>query len=519
MALVLKRTSKWWYALFKSKGQRKAINLKVTVDGVRPPSLAQRGDDDFERSRGRAMAEHDRLLKDFESDRTGERTLQKLAEIKAGREVQFPALAELYKHWESIPRRKAPDPRYAEQCRVRLQRFADFASRTQRGISEFVAVKPATARAFLDNELKRGVAPKTWNDTLKLLRATFKHLHPHLGDGSNPFHGLVTKAAETINREPFTVEELQRILAACADDDFIRPIIVTGMCTAMRRGDCCLLKWADVDGKAGFLSVKTAKTGETVDIPIFPLLREELTKAKAVSGTSPSCFPEAASMYETNPDGITWRVKQVLAKAMATLAYPDSEPLASPEVLRRGLEYIESLGGLKRAVKMRAVFERYMEGRTLDEVMVLTTSSRGAVSMYLNEIERGIGCSVIRGKARAMDVDQLQRSREHGKRRASTQDFHSFRVTWITLALAAGVPLELVQRVTGHRTTEVVLKHYFRPGREDFRAVLVKAMPKMLGEGESKPSVKDEMRQIIESLTAKSLAKDRVRLLQLLARA
>jgi len=30
----------------------------------------------------------------------------------------------------------------------------------------------------------------------------------------------------------------------------------------------------------------------------------------------------------------------------------------------------------------------------------------------------------------------------------------------------------------GHRTTPVVLNPYFRPGREDFRAVLVKAMPK-----------------------------------------
>jgi integrase len=93
----------------------------------------------------------------------------------------------------------------------------------------------------------RGVSPKTWNDTLKLLRATFKHLHPHLNDGCNPIHGLVMKATETVNREPFTVEELKAILDACADDDFIRPLIITGMCTTMRRGDCCLLKWVDVD--------------------------------------------------------------------------------------------------------------------------------------------------------------------------------------------------------------------------------------------------------------------------------
>jgi integrase len=141
-----------------------------------------------------------------------------------------------------------------------------------------VAIKPETAKAFMDAEAERGVSPKTWNDALKLLRATFKHLHPHLTDGMNPFHGLVTKATETVNREPFTVEELKAITEACAGDDFIRPVIVTGMCTAMRRGDCCLLKWEDVDLAAGFITVKTAKTGETVDIPVFPMLREELER-------------------------------------------------------------------------------------------------------------------------------------------------------------------------------------------------------------------------------------------------
>lgn len=47
----------------------------------------------------------------------------------------------------------------------------------------------------------------------------------------------------------------------------------------------------------------------------------------------------------------------------------------------------------------------------------------------------------------------------------------------------AGVPLELVQRVMGHQTTAVVLKHYFGPVREDFRAVPVQKMPKMSGNG------------------------------------
>lgn len=65
-------------------------------------------------------------------------------------------------------------------------------------------------------------------------------------------------------------------------------------------------------------------------------------------------------------------------------------------------------------------------------------------------------------------------------RRASLRDFHSFRVTWVTLALVAGVPIEVVKKVTGHRTVEVVMKHYFRPGREEMRQTLKSRMPAVL---------------------------------------
>jgi integrase len=519
MSLEIRKSSNWWYGVFMVNGQRTVINLGVPITGKRPPKRTMLGDDEFERSRGKAMEAYAKQRKKLDEDRTGQKALTKLAEMKTGREVTFPALADLPKHWEAIPRRKAPDERYADQCRKTLERFATFAAEHQRGVKEFVEVKSETAKAFMAAEEARGVSPKTWNDTLKLLRATFKHLHPHLTDGSNPFHGLVTKSTETVNREPFTVEELKAITDACADDDFIRPIIVTGMCTAMRRGDCCLLKWDDVDLAAGFITVKTAKTGETVDIPVFPMLREELERAKSLTGGKGFCFPDAAKMYETNPDGITWRVKQVLAKALDE-GNGEGEnrplpPLSSDETRSRGLAYIASLGETSKAERMREVFTAYMDGQTLDDVIAATGCSRGTVSNYLGELERETGCPIVRGQRRALKTDGLQVERENGKRRASVHDFHSFRVTWITIALAGGVPLELVQRVTGHRTVEVVMKHYFRPGREDFRQAILKAMPKMLGEGAQKPT-KEGIRQIIDQMTVKTWKRDKVKLLRLL---
>jgi hypothetical protein len=78
------------------------------------------------------------------------------------------------------------------------------------------------------------------------------------------------------------------------------------------------------------------------------------------------------------------------------------------------------------------------------------------------------------------------------------------------------VPLELVQKVTGHKTTDIVLKHYFQPGREAFRQALHAAMPQLLTNGRKSP--KDEIRDIVQTATPKTWKRDRERLLGLLER-
>ena len=55
----------------------------------------------------------------------------------------------------------------------------------------------------------------------------------------------------------------------------------TGLTHGDATGDCCLLKWSDVDLAGGFMSAKTAKTGVLVDIPIFELLSEKLVNGRA----------------------------------------------------------------------------------------------------------------------------------------------------------------------------------------------------------------------------------------------
>jgi len=74
------------------------------------------------------------------------------------------------------------------------------------------------------------------------------------------------------------------------------------------------------------------------------------------------------------------------------------------------------------------------------------------------------------------------------------------------------MPLELVQKVTGHKTTDIVLKHYFQHGREDFRQALQPAMPKLLTNGIKSP--KDEMREILERSSLKTWKSDKIKLVE-----
>ena len=79
------------------------------------------------------------------------------------------------------------------------------------------------------------------------------------------------------------------------------------------------------------------------------------------------------------------------------------------------------------------------------------------------------------------------------------------------MALSAGVPMELVRRVTGHSTVEVVLKHYFRPKREEFRRALESSLPKALTGGIEErfdlPQAVLELGKEAEALKPEELAK------------
>jgi integrase len=418
MALEIRKTSQWWYGRWMTDGKRHCARLKVKVAG-------HPGEAEFEESRKVAQDALDKVIAKHAEQKRPEDLVQEIHRVKFGHRIGSIPLLHLFEAWKKIPRKRQPKERYLDWAEGTFKRLIQFVRKEYPLVKEMAGVDKRIAEAFMRAEEKRKVSPKTYNAELILLRGAFEHLREDAGMLSNPFGRIVTKDAETIHRKPFTAEELKAILDAVQEDRLMRPLILVGVCTAMRRGDACLLKWEAVDLVNDYITVKTSKTGETVDIPILALLREELASLRRRK--SGYVFPELAAMYLKNPDGVNWRLNQIFEKAGV---------IDEVEIKRRN-EKREKAGLPALAIKRR-------------------------------------------------DDKHVEREGGIGLRQANVRGFHSLRVTWITIALAAGVPMELVRRVTGHKTADVVLKNYFKPGRAEFAKAITGAMPALLTQGAEK---------------------------------
>jgi hypothetical protein len=76
--------------------------------------------------------------------------------------------------------------------------------------------------------------------------------------------------------------------------------------------------------------------------------------------------------------------------------------------------------------------------------------------------------------------------------------------------------MELVRRVTGNKAVDVVLKHYFRPGREVFKKTILASMPVLMLAGAAVASDwRADVKRLADKLTGRNWQKVQAELLSL----
>ncbi len=555
MSLVLKRgrDGSWrphWYADVLVDGKRKVFNLGVRVKGKTPERVSEVGDGPFENSRKRAKDKLDVWLEKTHSKGHAEELIERLIESKTGAAVEHVAVADLCECWLGLPRAAGElSQGYTTACRAGFGRFATFMASHNRKATLLYQVRSSDVAAFM-KDLRATVAPRTASMYLQLLRSAFSRFLP--GGVVNPFVGTITRkradaatGGESVHRLPFTPAELSRVFAVAREyqGGMLHGPIVAAACTAMRRGDVCHLRWADITGD--MIATKTSKTGERVEIPIFPPLRGVLTERHG--NGSEFVFPEAAQMLDgvpnpdyrkgagpekrwaekPNPHGLTWRFKNIVARALSDVpTSPESTPFPAEDVREAGETAIAGLSAGLRRDHMRDVFARYCDGQSVRQIAAATGYGKGSVSEWLAAVEDLIGKRFVRSgqapniRPAIAKLTRAKRKDGQGKLSASVRDWHALRTTFVTLALSAGVSLEIVKRITGHRTAEIVMTHYFRPDREQFKDALAVALPGVLTGGKIELTPAEELHQLTGKMAAgTATASDRKRARFLLPRA
>ncbi len=515
-----------WYGVYTENGRRTVANLNVKWDGHPPASgrVGDTGDADFEHSREIAEAALKRHVEDAAQKGRADHLTERLIRSKTGRSVEYVSIADLPERWRNMGRGVPAGEAHLVNCDAHFHRFIKFMKTKNASAVRLYEVTPEDAAAYV-TEMGKKLAPATAQYGVRLIAKSMSRLLP-VG-AANPFSEFIgrRKSGESgvIHRKPFTQDELKKLLAAARDDAFMYPLIVTAACSGMRRADVCCLRWRDVDLAGGMLAVKTSKTEAAVEIPIFAPLRA-VFEGRGGKGKG-YVFPEAAAMMRDQADGLTYRFKVLVAKALdkeTGKALPEPTPAA--EIQEEGLAAIDKhLSEGTRRDRTLDTFRRYCAGESVRAIHKATGRPKPTISYDLHSVEEWTGKHFIRsGQAPGIKHAIARVTREDRKGRqkaASVRDWHALRTTFVTLALSAGVPMELVRRVTGHAKVEVVLKHYFRPDREHFRAALTDALPEVLtgdkATQQSNPA--DEMGVLLEKVKAGTASKTDRKRFRLLA--
>lgn len=506
--LERRKGSKWWYGCYRTDGKRKAVNLRIEIRGAPPAPDQEYGSIQYEKSRSEAQAAMQAHLRELNSNRKTEDFAQAVHEARTGRRVDAYLLEDLPRLWKEKPRSKPVSESHRKTCTSYIEGFQAWCAEHFPAVTKLEHISPDIARAFLDWHEARGITARTWNFILGTLKTACRR------GGCIAFDEIPQKPLETVHRVPFTPDELADVLESARSDKLLYPLVVTAACTAMRKGDCCRLRWKDVDLIGGYITVKTSKTGRTVDIPLADLLKQEIEKQRR--GKSEYVFPKLEKQYTANSILLTKRFKNILSDAgfhdgkapPAKLAPYDPQELAE-----KAETYFQNIPTDQKRNKARAMFEHYTGGKPLCRSAEQVGISKSTASAYLNEIETKTGIAFIRGKKRPSQTalppsrGRVRIERPDGLKQASVRDFHALRTTWITLALMSGMPLELVQTVTGHATAEIVMQHYFKPQREQLRSAMQKALPGLLASTPASLTPTDKAVEILEKVNQKNWKK------------
>lgn len=190
-------------------------------------------------------------------------------------------LAKAWTQYESSPNASRRDERAMRKCQSAWLDVARWMQEHHPDADDVDKITVGIANEYM-NHYRENHTASTCNNKLKFFTGMFNALERDGVADANPWREVMRFPNDSHARRELAPEEVGRILAeAAAAGGEWRALMMVGLYTGLRRGDCCLLDWHEVDIEHMIIQVVPRKTrkyagGRLVTIPIHPQLLEVL---------------------------------------------------------------------------------------------------------------------------------------------------------------------------------------------------------------------------------------------------
>ena len=225
-------------------------------------------------------------------------------------------LAEAWHHYEMSPNRRDIAKATLASKRMVWMAFARWMEENHVEIGHLAEVTETAVAEYLA-EFRCYHSATTYNNHVCALREVFRTLADKAGVTHDPWAGVCLRADDSVSRRELTLDEVERLYAAASKEGpQWKLLLMIGIYTGLRLGDCCRLSWDCVNLERQVIQVIPEKTkkhmhGRPVTIPIHPQLLAELQDISSRDNT-PVGFvnPTIAEMYLNQ----NWRLDECLRK-------------------------------------------------------------------------------------------------------------------------------------------------------------------------------------------------------------
>jgi integrase len=176
---------------------------------------------------------------------------------------------------------------------------------------------------FLNQRLNKGLAPRTVVLDVKIIRTALNHARRQGLIPTNPAEAVELPDVEGVERGTFSAGEVATLVET-AEGEW-KTLIMTAYFTGARLGDCCHMRWDNIDLADEVLTYTQSKTGENVTIPLHPELLAHLNDLAASDKAEVFVMPKMAELKPGGRHGLSEGFKRIMRKAGLDLQTVDGK--------------------------------------------------------------------------------------------------------------------------------------------------------------------------------------------------